>query len=39
MAFLITVHSSILLVMLKYGLGIPGMISASVLNSPSVTDA
>lgn len=39
MAFLITVHSPILLLMLKYGLGIPGIISASVLNSPSVADA
>lgn len=39
MAFLITVHFSILLLMLKYGLGIPGIISASVLNSPSVADA
>lgn len=39
MAFLITVHSPILLLMLKYGLGIPGIISASVLNSPSEADA
>lgn len=39
MAFLITVHSSMLLLMLKYGLEIPGIISASVLNSPSVADA
>lgn len=39
MAFLITVHFDIYLLMLKYGLGIPGIISASVLNSPSVAVA
>lgn len=39
MAFLITVHFYIHLLMLKYGLGIPGIISASVLNSPTVAAA
>jgi len=39
MAFLITVLFYIHLMMLKCGLGIPGIISASVLNSPSVAVA